>query len=187
MLACVARRVLEYASQYDATKIAVINIKDLDGVKNAINVITPDGAKIFQCISASTKNEWIDKFEMALKFNQLKKKKGSAPMPPAIIKMADAKIQKSATRASVTSDSTVTTLSPTSTLGEPDVPIINYGPDWLTTAHEEIHTLIAQRHFEDALALITKCEEYFTKDSIFFNASETIEKVSADQWKKMKK
>lgn len=181
LLACVARRVLEYASQYDATKIAVINIKDLDGVKNAINVITPDGAKIFQCISASTKNEWIDKFEMALKFNQLKKKKGPAPLPPAVIKTADAKIHKSATRSSVTSDSTVTTLSPTSTVGEPDVPIINYGPDWLITAHEEIHTLIAQRHFEDALALITKCEEYFIKDSVFFNASETIEKVSDDE------
>lgn len=48
-------RKLEYAAQYDATKIAVINIKDLDGVKNAINVITPDGSKIFQCISPTTK------------------------------------------------------------------------------------------------------------------------------------
>lgn len=170
---------MEYATQYDATKIAVINIKDLDGVKNAINVITPDGAKIFQCISATTKNEWIDKFEMALKFNQLKKKKGPAPQPPATTKPKpiEVKISKSATRSSVASDTTVTTSSPTSTLGEPDVPIINYGPDWLTTAHEEIHTLIAQRHFEDALALITKCEEYFAKDSAFFNASETIEKV----------
>lgn len=48
-------RKLEYAAQYDATKIAVINIKDLDGVKNAINVITPEEVKVFQCISASTK------------------------------------------------------------------------------------------------------------------------------------
>lgn len=154
----------------------MINIKDLDGVKNAINVITPDGSKIFQCISASTKNEWIDKFEMALKFHQLKKKKGPAPQPPASTKTkpTDLKISKSATRTSFASE---TTVSPTSTLGEPDVPIINYGPDWLITAHEEIHTLIAQRHFEDALALIRKCEEYFAKDSVFFNASETIEKV----------
>lgn len=49
------RRKLEYAAQYDATKIAVINIKDLDGVKNAINVILPEESKIFQCISATTK------------------------------------------------------------------------------------------------------------------------------------
>lgn len=48
-------RKLEYAMEYDATKIAVINIKDLDGVKNAINVITPEEVKVFQCISATTK------------------------------------------------------------------------------------------------------------------------------------
>lgn len=178
-LIIVVHRVLEYASQYDATRIAVINIKDLDGVKNAINVITPDGAKIFQCISASTKNEWIDKFETALKYNQLKKKKGMAakPSPNVKTKPAEARISRSATHSSVASNSTVTTLSPTSTLGEQDMPMINNGPDWLTTAHEEIHTLIAQRHFEDALALIIKCEEYFTKDSAFFNSSETIDKV----------
>lgn len=175
----VAARVLEYASQYDATKIAVINIKDLDGVKNAINVITPDGAKMFQCISATTKNEWIDKFEVALRFNQLKKKKGLAAQGTLTTKskLTEVKMSKSATRSSVASDTTATTLSPTSTLGEPDVPNINYGPDWLTTAHEEIHTLIAQRHFEEALALITKCDEYVAKDSAFFNANEIIEKV----------
>lgn len=48
-------RKLEFATQYNSSKIAVINIRDLDGVKNAINIITPDGAKIFQCISPSTK------------------------------------------------------------------------------------------------------------------------------------
>lgn len=48
-------RKLEYAAQHDATKIGVINIKDLDGVKNAINVITADDSKIFQCISATAK------------------------------------------------------------------------------------------------------------------------------------
>lgn len=50
-----AHRTLEFAAQYDATKIAVINIKDLDGVKNAINLITADGSKIFQCISPTAK------------------------------------------------------------------------------------------------------------------------------------
>lgn len=48
-------RKLEFVLQYDASKLAVINIRDLDGVKNALNVITPDGAKILQCISAANK------------------------------------------------------------------------------------------------------------------------------------
>lgn len=62
-------RKLEYAAQHDATKIGVINIKDLDGVKNAINVITADDSKIFQCISASAKVSELD--EIAIQRNKL--------------------------------------------------------------------------------------------------------------------
>lgn len=172
-------RKLEYASQYDATKIAVINIKDLDGVKNAINVITPDDSKIFQCISATTKNEWIDKFEVALKFNQIKKKKNPAPQPPgrqlSQVSTAESKVKKSQTKMSVVSD---TAASPTSITSEVEIENIKYAPEWVASAQEEIHTLIAQRHFGEALSLITKCEEYFVKDSSFHNATEIIQKVS---------
>lgn len=48
-------RKLEFATEYNAGKIAVINIRDFDGVTNAINVITPDGPKIFQCGSPAAK------------------------------------------------------------------------------------------------------------------------------------
>lgn len=48
-------RRLEFLAEYDPRKIAVINIKDLDGVKNAINIITPDGSKIFQSVTAAGK------------------------------------------------------------------------------------------------------------------------------------
>ena len=109
--------------------------------------------------------EWIDKFEMALKFNQIKKtKKAQAPQPPI-------KQKSFIDTRSITSDAT---LSPDSTAS---VMLINWGPDWLQTAPEEILAMIAQRHFEDTLALITKCEEYFVKDSSFYNANETIDKI----------
>jgi hypothetical protein len=42
-------------SEYETKKIGVINIKDLDGVRNAINVITHDGSRIFQCINSAAK------------------------------------------------------------------------------------------------------------------------------------
>lgn len=48
-------RRLEFLTEYDPKKIAVINIKDLDGVRNAINIITPDGSKIFQSVTAAGK------------------------------------------------------------------------------------------------------------------------------------
>lgn len=189
---------MEYAAQHDATKIGVINIKDLDGVKNAINVITADDTKIFQCISASAKvtflkkfifyhfnsfpcwtfqNEWIEKFEVALKFNQMKKKKAQAPQPPTRpVSTIEAKVSKSSTRTSLASEATI---SPTSTTSEIEAVNIKYAPEWLASAQEEIHTLIAQRHFEEALTLITKCEEYFTKDTSFYNATEIIQKVTS--------
>lgn len=166
-------RKLEYAFKYDATKIAVINIKDFDGVKNAIKMMISEESKVFQCISATIKNEWIEKFEKALKFNQMKRKPNaqiSKQNPSRSNKQmsADSNVSQSTTKNSSASEST---------MSENETSNINYAPEWLLTVHEEIHTLIAQRHFEDALGLITKCEEYFTKDSSFQNASEIVQKV----------
>ncbi|KAJ6634747.1 Exocyst complex component 8 [Pseudolycoriella hygida] len=152
-------------AKYHSSKIAVINIRDLDGVKNAINVITPDGAKIFQCISPSTKTEWIEKFEMCIKFQQIKPKKGPAPRPPIQLQQQKSMIDTK----SIASD---LTMSPDTQSMK-----INWGPDWLLMAPEEILVLIAQRHFEDSLAMISKCEEYFTRDSTFHNSGEIIDKI----------
>lgn len=114
--------------------------------------------------------EWIGKFEIAVKFNQnapvssiKSSKKAPAPQPPTKLQQQKSNIDTK----SITSDMT---LSPVSVQ-------INWGPDWLLTAPEEILALIAQRHFDETLTLITDCEEYFAKDSIFYGATETIEKV----------
>uniref|UniRef100_A0A6B2EBB1 Putative exocyst complex subunit n=1 Tax=Phlebotomus kandelakii TaxID=1109342 RepID=A0A6B2EBB1_9DIPT len=149
---------LEFLAEYEAKKLAVINIRDLDGVRNAINIITPDGSRIFQCISPSAKAEWIEKFEVSMKGHR----KGRAPPPPMR--------QKSVVdTVSLSSDAT---LSPT----EATAPLI-FAPDWLSSAPEEIQALIAQRHFEDTLALLQKCEEYLTRDTSFHLAGELKEKI----------
>lgn len=109
-----------------------------------------------------------------MKFNQLKKKKGPAPQPSRPVSIAEAKVPKSITKTSLASDATI---SPTSTISEIEAVNIKYAPEWLLSAQEEIHTLIAQRHFEEALGLITKCEDYFKRDSSFYNATEIIQKV----------
>uniref|UniRef100_A0A182Y5G6 Exocyst component Exo84 C-terminal domain-containing protein n=1 Tax=Anopheles stephensi TaxID=30069 RepID=A0A182Y5G6_ANOST len=162
---------LEFQTEYETKKIAVINIKDLDGVnKNAINVITSDGARMFQCINSAAKQEWLDKFELAIKFHQLKKpKKAQAPQPPTTLKFEAP--QKS-------TDSELLTLSPTaSEMGR--VIVENLPPEWLVTAPEEIQAEIAQRHFEDCLALLQKCEEHLAQDSSFPGATEIGEKIKS--------
>uniref|UniRef100_A0A1Q3F7J3 Exocyst complex component 8 n=1 Tax=Culex tarsalis TaxID=7177 RepID=A0A1Q3F7J3_CULTA len=156
---------LEFLTEYDTKKIAVINIKDLDGVnKNAINVITSDGARIFQCVNSASKLEWIDKFEVAIKFHQLKHKKGPAPQPPTSLKFDKQK--------SVDSD----LLSPSASAAV-SIIVEKQAPDWLASAPEEIQAEIAQRHFEDSLTLVQKCEEHLAKDASFAHAAEIGEKI----------
>ncbi|XP_055716486.1 exocyst complex component 8 [Phlebotomus papatasi] len=158
---------LEFLGEYESKKLAVINIRDLDGVRNAINIITPDGSRIFQCISPSAKAEWIEKFEVSMKGHQ-RHRKGPAPLPPMAVR------QKSIVdTVSLSSDAT---LSPT--LEHPSAPLI-FAPDWLSSAPEEIQALIAQRHFEDTLALLQKCEEYLARDSSFHGAQDMKEKIKS--------
>lgn len=114
-----------------------------------------------------------------MKFHQLKKKKSPAPQPPSRqVSTAESKVSKSKVRTSVNEPP----VSPTSTKSEIEAMNVRYAPEWVTSAQEEIHTLIAQRHFEEALTLITKCEEYFAKDNSFHNATDTIQKVNTQSF-----
>lgn len=163
---------LEFMSEYETKKLAVINIKELTGVKNAINIITSDGSRIYQTINAAAKTEWIEKFEVSIKFNQtggLKSlgKKGPAPQPPKTLQKQKSSIDTQ----SITSD---VTLSPTTSMMTE-----NFAPDWLNYAPEEIQAEIAQRHFEDSLVLIQKCEDYIQKNPVFYNCDEIQDKVKS--------
>jgi len=149
---CFNRR-LEFLTEYDPKKIAVINIKDLDGVKNAINIITPDGSKIYQSITAAGKSEWIEKLEEAFRFDQQKKtKKGQAPQPPG-----RAKQQQQQTPSKGATPEKVPAQSPSD--AQPKS-LEDETPEWLSTASEELQTLVAQRHFEDAQLLIKRTQDY---------------------------
>lgn len=111
---------------------------------------------------------------MALKFNQNKRKKVPPALPITKTTSPTRSEDKNTSRMSYASDAP---LSPTSTIGEVEVVHEKLGPDWLLSAGEEIQSLIAQRHFEETLALIVKCEEYFSKDTTFHKAAEIAEKV----------
>jgi exocyst complex component 8 len=133
----------------------------LDGVKNAIKLITNDDSKIFQCINSAAKLEWIEKLDSAIKPSSMKAKK--APAPPKPIQ---------------------TQISTTSDLPSPEherMSIVEkLAPDWLLSAPEEILAEIAQRHFEDSLALVQKCEDFLAKDQTFQSAADIVEKVKSN-------
>lgn len=156
-------RRLEFISEYDPKKIAVINIKDLNGVKNAINIITPDGSKIYQSITPAGKTEWIEQFEVAFRWDQQQKKpkKGPAPQPP-----------KPNNSNNLTVD-----ISPTDSQSAVVRKEENMAPDWIHSATDEIETFIAQRHFEDAESLIKRCKDFLQQSKTFVGVVEIEEKV----------
>lgn len=47
----------------------------------------------------------------------------------------------------------------------------------MQTAPEEIQAMIAQRHFEETLVLITKCEEFLAKDQTVYGATDFNDKI----------
>ena len=162
---------LEFMTEYETKKIAVINIKELTGVKNAINIMTSDGARIYQTVNSAAKTEWIEKFDVAIKFTQpssaSKPKKGPAPQPPKTLQKQRSSIETQ----SISSDMT---LSPTASIMTE-----NLAPEWLNSAPEEIQAEIAQRHFEDSLVLIQKCEDYIQKNPAFYNSDDIHDKVKS--------
>lgn len=160
---------LEFMTEYETKKIAVVNIKELTGVKNAINIITNDGNRIYQTITAAERTVWMEKFEETLKFNQptgpTKPTKRQAPQPPKILQKQRSSIETQ----SICSDMT---LSPTASIMTENLP-----PEWLNSAPEEIQAEIAQRHFEDSLQLIQKCEDFIIKNPAVYNANEYQDKI----------
>lgn len=117
-----------------------------------------------------SQKEWIEKFEVALKFNQSNRgaKKPQAPQPPiTILQQQRSTIDTKSIASRCSSD-----MSPDSVSA-----YINWGPDWLQTAPEEIQAMIAQRHFEDTLILITKCEEFLAKDQTVYGAIDFNDKI----------
>lgn len=167
-------------AQYEANRLAVSNVRDREGVRNVINLLTPTGSNIYcQYDSAEVKREWIEKFAEAARFSasaagaqaqaaSAKKSTKKMPAPPPPKSPA---VMKSQTSELALSPDSVSSANMTAS------PSTNYGPDWLLTAPEEILTMIAQRHFDKTLQLITDSEEYLDRDATFDGAAELAEKI----------
>lgn len=110
---------------------------------------------------------------MAFRFDQQKKssKKGQAPQPPT----KAAKNKNDATPVTTPTKLNSLDLSPTDSVASKQIE--NHGPEWLTTASEEIQTLIAQRHFEDAQSLIKRSQDYLAKDKTVVNGLSIEQKI----------
>lgn len=128
--------------------------------------MTIDGSRIFQCVSAAAKKKWMEKFDISIKFNQTKHRKGLAPLPPKTLQFQNKSFDE---------NSATATPSPSFSF------LKNCPPDWVIYAPEEIQAEIAQRHFEESLTFIQRVESFISEnnDSNIHNLNEVTERIKS--------
>ncbi|KAK9888906.1 hypothetical protein WA026_001127 [Henosepilachna vigintioctopunctata] len=131
-----------FETMYELGSLAVVNVKDLGNIKYAFKILIFPDTRIFKCDSETTKKEWLEKFDHAkkTKLTQDQQKRESVP-------------EKSPSR-SISIDSQ--SLNQFEELED----TVTAHPEWFLEAPEELDVCIAQRHFDDALALLQRVVEY---------------------------
>ncbi|XP_031829940.1 exocyst complex component Exo84 [Nomia melanderi] len=139
---------------YNLESLAVVNVRDLGTVKLAFKLLAFSDTRVFQCATATSKKEWLDKCEQA------KKMKLAEDNPNGDTQQTDtrSKEEKIAPSRSMSLDS--------NTLGIDDIDseLFEPPPEWMLEVAEDLDSCIAQRHFEEAYSLLEKAKTYL-KDS----------------------
>ncbi len=60
----------KYSCLYELDSLAVVNVRDLGGVKHAFKLLVFPEARLFAAANAGAKQEWMDAFETAKKRRQ---------------------------------------------------------------------------------------------------------------------
>ncbi|XP_076653312.1 exocyst complex component Exo84 [Halictus rubicundus] len=135
---------------YNLESLAVVNVRDLGTVKLAFKLLAFSDTRVFQCATATSKKEWLDKCEQA------KKMKLAEDNPNGQAQNIDtrSKEEKMAPSRSMSLDS--------NTLGidDADSELFEPPPEWMLEVAEDLDSCIAQRHFEEAFSLLEKAKTY---------------------------
>eukprot|EP00096_Caligus_rogercresseyi_P015340 TRINITY_DN7788_c0_g1_i1.p1 TRINITY_DN7788_c0_g1~~TRINITY_DN7788_c0_g1_i1.p1 ORF type:complete len:751 (-),score=187.76 TRINITY_DN7788_c0_g1_i1:627-2591(-) len=161
----------KFSCFYELDSLAVVNVKDLGGVKHAFKLLVFPFTRLFQCANASAKQEWMSKFDYV---------KNMRHMNTAALKRSDTITQRDrekelepsgkdsqtedgsdkrepgAAAATLQSISEEIPASNGPSGGSEVIPL----PEWLSELSDDVEVLIAQRDFEDSVDLILKGEEY---------------------------
>ncbi|XP_043260267.1 exocyst complex component 8 [Colletes gigas] len=134
---------------YNLESLAVVNVRDLGTVKLAFKLLAFSDTRVFQCATATSKKEWLDKCEQA------KKMKLAEDNPTdASVNNKPQKEEKTAPSRSMSLDS--------NTLGidDEDSEYHEPPPEWMLEVAEDLDSCIAQRHFEEAYSLLERAKAY---------------------------
>ncbi|XP_034946128.1 exocyst complex component 8 [Chelonus insularis] len=134
---------------YNLQSLAIVNVRDLGTVKLAFKLLAFPDTRVFQCASATSKKEWLDKCEQAkrarlIQDNQLEPDYQEISKENAL-----------APSRSISLDSNL--------LGAEDGDESEGGvqfPEWLLEVTEDLDSCMAQRHFEEAHNLLERAKNY---------------------------
>ncbi|XP_043524089.1 exocyst complex component 8 [Frieseomelitta varia] len=134
---------------YNLESLAIVNVRDLGTVKLAFKLLAFSDTRVFQCATATSKKEWLDKCEQAKRMKLIEDNPNEA---------ADngkrSKEEKAIPSRSMSLDS--------NTLGvdDEDTEYHEPPPEWMLEVAEDLDSCIAQRHFEEAYGLLEKAKAY---------------------------
>ncbi|XP_053982638.1 exocyst complex component 8 [Hylaeus anthracinus] len=135
---------------YNLESLAVVNVRDLGTVKWAFKLLVFSDTRVFQCATAISKKEWLDKCEQAKKMKLAEDNlTDEAPHNDKRLKE-----EKTAPSRSMSLDS--------NTLGidDEDSEYHEPPPEWMLEVAEDLDSCIAQRHFEEAYSLLERAKSY---------------------------
>ncbi|XP_011638659.1 exocyst complex component 8 [Pogonomyrmex barbatus] len=133
---------------YNLETLAIVNVRDHGTVKLAFKLLAFSDTRVFQCATATSKKEWLDKCEQAKRAKLAEENPVDAPDKHP-------KEDKAAPSRSMSLDS--------NTLGMDDDDDSEYyepPPEWVLEVAEDLDSCIAQRHFEEAYGLLEKAKAY---------------------------
>ncbi|XP_003692547.1 exocyst complex component 8 [Apis florea] len=135
---------------YNLESLAIVNVRDLGTVKLAFKLLAFSDTRVFQCATATSKKEWLDKCEQAKRMKLIEDNPNETT-----------ENNKRSKEEKITMPSRSMSLD-SNTLGidDEDTEYHEPPPEWILEVAEDLDSCIAQRHFEEAYSLLEKAKTY---------------------------
>ncbi|XP_043290134.1 exocyst complex component 8 [Venturia canescens] len=134
---------------YNLQSLAVVNVRDLGTVKLAFKLLAFPDTRVFQCPTATSKKEWLDKCDQVKKARLTQENSFEAP------DKQKSKDETTAPSRSMSLDSNTLGMDDTE-----DSESLEPIPEWLMEVAEDLDSCMAQRHFEEAYSLLERAKTY---------------------------
>lgn len=152
----------KFQNLYELDNIASINVKD-PNIKNAFKILMQTQSRVFMVDNLDLKNKWLESFDQAKKQRRASltlQRRDSLMLMQPHNNLSSSSLQNQVRTPMSPIDrpysSILSSFENSELLDE-----VAELPEWLTDVPEDLDVFIAQRNFDEAVALINKVNDYF--------------------------